>query len=607
MKTELKLHLAIAILTAFSLIVFPGYDVFVLDQLIYIPAIYQSMNPELYQNDLLLSLNLLNYTLFDELIVFLTGVLGDNIFYALFTTTVFIRYLYLYSLFSIAFFLTKDRMFSIFSLVFFISPILINGTEITTIDTYLTPRLISYSFNLLFLALVLSRRRILSTVALGVGLLMHPITSIPFVIFLYLDLAFCLYKNRGPVKECLLSALTPVLFLTLFMLATDSSGLKIFTFIDPAWEEIINERHYGIFISNWVPISFLFLIVSACFFMVSRRELKEVFEDATKRRYCLMLFFIPLFLTVLSFITVDIFKLHFFAQLQMARSLFLWKIFNTLLFSRFAYEYIKRHPKDLLYNFSLVGTVSPLAFPLYYVIRVNYTEPLILFFLPIFLVLWIGRKHNLLVTDQPLIIRKFYISFLVLIICLVSLSSIFSKEQGLVFSDLVLAILLVSSIIPALVSWKRDYIFGNKSPYVFCILLAASATTFFPGLNIYPFYLKHSPLAQASAWIEKNTDEDDIFMTRPFTLQGPTLRLTSRRNVFTTYKDGQLVFNRDFAFEWKKRIEIVKNLYHESDKGPVIARISEEYGVGYIISEEKLDLGYPPEYKNTEFFIYKIK
>jgi len=588
-KKELQLLGVIGILTIFSLIVFPGYKVFISDHELYIPAIYQSLNPGLFQNDLLLSFNQAAYTLFDELIIFLINALNINIFYALFFLTIIVRFIYFYSIYKIAFYFTNNQQFSIFSILLFIAGFSVYGTVSSTLDIILVPRLMGLSLNLLFLALFFNKKWVLSTLPLGIGILIHPITSIPFIIFFFLAVFFFSDKKRFFDKSSLLLGVIPLVFLIFLVLTIKSSGLGLFTFIDPLWESIIRFRDPYIFITSWHYSDFLFLLASICMLIISYLELREIFENITKKKYFYLLILIPLLLFALSFITVDILKMHFFAQLQMSRSLFLWKIFITLFFSYFAYEYIKTNPKDILYNFPLVGLI--LSFIL--------KEPFIFLFLPMFFFLWMKRKYNLFGLTKIRIFKKDQFSVVIFSICTIGLSTIF-----LIKISYLVAIILLSILATLMVTWKSKLVFGHKSTYLFLILLVISTIILIPKFSVYPLYFEDKSLIEACDWVKNNTDEEDVFITEPFSKASGPLRLTCYRNVFTCFKDGaQVIFKRDYAFEWKKRIDLVSKL----EKNPnLLSEISKEYNVNYIFSDHRLNLSYSLVFNNTKYFIYKL-
>ncbi|GAI75308.1 unnamed protein product, partial [marine sediment metagenome] len=57
-----------------------GYDVYISDHKVWFPLLQNALNPNLLQNDLLLSFNQNIYTLFDEFIVFLVPTFNLDLF-----------------------------------------------------------------------------------------------------------------------------------------------------------------------------------------------------------------------------------------------------------------------------------------------------------------------------------------------------------------------------------------------------------------------------------------------------------------------------------------------------------------------------------------------
>lgn len=590
--------LAVAALTVFSLVVFQGYRAFLSDQELYIPSIYRSLEPALFQSDLLLSFRQTAYTLFDELVTGTMGALDTDIFDALFILTLVFRFIYFYSLYAIALYFTKDRTFSVLSVLLFVGGCWVYGAAVSTLEIYLTPRVTSLALNLLFLALFFRGRRLLSTIPLGAALLLHPLTSVPFIIFFYLEL-FPSFRRKGALLHSLLPGAVPVLFFFLFLsLADGHAGTGLLAVIDPAWEAIIRGRAPQIFISSWDHVSYALLAASACLFAISRLELRTIFEDPARKRHLLLLFFIPLFLFLLSFASVDILKLHFFAQLQASRSLVLWVIFIPLLFSYFAYTRMRENPRDLAYNFALAGLI--LSFIFSYpsaIIPFSFSgryAPLLLF-LPMFLFLWCRHRLGRAIPAGP---RGSVIAVLIYIASAAAILAAGSPPR----LETVVNLTLLATL---LVVWNgvRRFHYGSFFPFLLAVGLLIAI--FAPSFSIYPWYYGDRPLLQACRWIEENTVEEDVFIGEPFSGRSGPLRLTCRRNLFTAHKDGaQVTFSREYAFEWKRRMELARGAREEMN---LIEVISREYGAGYLLSGSRLDVPYPLAFDNSTYFIYKLR
>ncbi|OHB38278.1 MAG: hypothetical protein A2060_00835 [Planctomycetes bacterium GWA2_50_13] len=603
---------AIAMLTIFSLVVFPGYWVFAGDQKNYVPAIFQALNPALFQNDYSLTYNHGTYTLFDELIIFMMNTLKLNIFYALFFLYIVVKFIYLYSVYKIAIYFTGDKTFSILSTLLFMSGLLIYGIPIRTPDIYLVPRLISLSLNLLFLACIFNKQWLLSALSLCIGLLAHPITSFPFVVFFYFDVFFL--SNKEDFKWKLVLSAMPVLSLIFLLSTLESAGsepfMAVFEYIDDTWEGILKQRIPFIFITGWnhawvAPLfGYHYLNASLCFLVVSYLELDEIFGDARKKQYLFLLFTIPLFLLMVSFITVDILKIHVFAELQIARSLCILKIFTTLLFSYFGYNRIKTHPKDVFYNFLLIGIITSFIFE----------EFLLFIFFPMFLLVWINRRRkrfNLstlikvrMLTKDGLPVTVFMIVILLAIVIIPSMLVLMLKVLIHASESCVLAI-TVSCFSALIVNWKEDIVIKRVHMYVVLILLTISIITYLPGFTVHPLYLEDSGLVETCDWIKNNTSEQDVFITEPFCEEASIpVRLTCYRNLFYSCGDGgATVFSRNYAIEWEKRFKLAERL--KEDMG-LLVKISKDYDVNYVLSDHKLEINYPLVFNNTRYCIYKI-
>ncbi len=598
----------------FSLVAYPGYTLFVNDHNFYIPAIYRRLNPILFPNEHVLSFDLLANTIFDELIILLMGLLNTDIFSALFLLSAAVRFIYFYSIYKIAFYFTGDKKFSIFSILLFMSGIDINGTATPTMNPYLTPGVMGLSLNLLFLSLFFNNKKTLSTVPLGIGMLVHVLSSLPFIIFLYMDILSRSYKKRALDRQCLLLASVPVLFLAFLVLNSDLSALGPFEFIDPEWEGIIRERDPYIFVTSWPPLAFTLLFSSATIFMISRLELGGLTENTVKKRYCTALFLIPLFLLVFSFISVDILKMHLFAELRPARGLLLWKIFAALLFFHYAYEHAKKKPGDILYNFSLAGTLLPMALPLYYPAtgHIDLTEAVSLPFFHTFLFLWVKRKYRLFASSEHEVLKRNHLPILIFCTSLAISMPLLLKygEASILFPELAVTICL-ALLLALTIARRKEFLTEDGPGLSFYALLLVGMAISIPRFSIYPSYFNNAPLIEACAWIKENTAENAVFLTSPLSPLNTPLRLTCNRPVLITYKDGgHVVYSKDYAVEWKKRIGLTIGIHPKLEKKedirPEVSLIEKEYDVNYLLSGYELNSGYPLLFDNGKYYIYRL-
>ena len=111
--------LFIVAITIFSLIVTPGYQVFVADQPVFLPSLFNKLDQSLFQNDLVwYKIQFAESTLFIDFLAFFIK-LGVDIFWLLFILSAISRALFFVALFLLAKHFTQDRSYALFSLIFF--------------------------------------------------------------------------------------------------------------------------------------------------------------------------------------------------------------------------------------------------------------------------------------------------------------------------------------------------------------------------------------------------------------------------------------------------------------------------------------------------------
>ena len=589
LNNNLVLFLILFALVIFSFLIFPGYEVFISDHNIYIPAIYKSMDPQLFSNDLLLSFNQTSYTLFDEFIVFLIKIFNLIIFYIFFFLTFLIRFIFYYAIYKITYYFTTNKLFSILSVLLFLSGFLVYGADSSTMDIYLTPGAICISLSLLFLVFYFNNKILISSFFLGLGLLIHPITSIPFILFYYLDIVFN-YKENIKNKKLWIGAIIPFLFLILLLFFTESSGLKLFSFIDSAWENIIRYRTPQVYIASWGIMSLIHLVADLILIVIILIELNKKFFKLEAKKYFYLLLIIPFFLFFLSFIGADIFKLHLITQLQLARSLLFWKILIIIIFSYYVYNYLKKNPKDFLYNLSLIGLIFSFFIKMKFFV-----------FFPMFFFLWLKKRYNLFGLVKYKIFNSNFFPYVIFFICTLGVYSVYTNKINVI---ILVAIILFALIINFII-WKKSLLSIYNFLFIILFFLLVSFANGNYRFSIYPSYYSDKDLMESLVWIKKNTDKQDVFIDKPINKYGAQLRTVCQRNVFVTKKDGaQVVFNRDYALEWKKRMELSEKYNKDIS---YIKEILKDYRIDYIFSDKELKIDIPLVFQNEKYYIYNIK
>lgn len=578
LEQELTVFTLPFVITIISLIIPGGYEVFAGDLLLYVPWIYYSLNHNLFSaNDILFSFSQTKYTFFNDIFIWLIDKFKINIIYIFYFLNLVFRFIYFLSLQNLVNKITGKRNFTIILLMVMVSiSSSFYGTSSSIFNSYLHPRFIGFSLNILFLNLLFADKFILSSIILGFGSLIHIITSVPFLILFYIKL-FCFQEQR---KYFWFSALIPVIFLIILIIHahSESSNLNPLMLIDPVWKNIIRQRIPWIFITDWNLNNSIFLpLVSIILFVISFNNKHNLIIK--------LLFVVPIFLCLVSLISVDILKISLFAQMQIFRSLLIWKLIITLVFAYFVIEksHIYSRAKNLnlllIISFFSLGNIGGSVFENVYCVGIY-----ILILLFIF---------------QIKIIYKILITLSIFIVINTgNFLFIFQNIFVYILFSLLLYFYLKNENIFLILKNKMRFLF----PSIISILSIISLVILTPKI-IQPSYYQ-TPLIQACDWIKDNTNEQDIFVIEPFSKVGSTFRVACYRSIFFSEKDGaQSVFNREYALEWEKRREIVEKIKQDIN---LLNVISNRYNLNYIFSDHQLAGNYPLVFNNTEHYIYKL-
>lgn len=371
------------LLSIFSHMIFPGYNVGIQDHKIYIPLIEKIYNPSLFHKDLLMfeDYSFLGYSLYGNLIVFLIKYLHVDIYIVLFFLSIIARFLFCYALYEVVLFFTKDKKFSLAAPIFIISGLTVYGTATITFDSLLLPRTIGLSLSMLFLAFFLKRKVFFSAIILGLAVLFHPTTALIFLLYMYAELFFLWRHKKFKLKQAFF-ALIPVIFFIAMRHFAPGMNFDYFLKIIPQFEHVLRFGVPYLFITSWNIYSCLWFIPTFVFFFAAAKSNTSNSINIEKRQHISIFLVLPLFLTIFSFVAVDIFKMYFISILQLSRSLIIWKIMSTLFFTYYAYNKLKQNSHDLFFNFILIGMITSLIVK----------EVVIFAFLPFFLYFLVKRK-----------------------------------------------------------------------------------------------------------------------------------------------------------------------------------------------------------------------
>lgn len=618
--------LVLLLYTLISLFFFTGYHVFAFDQQRYIPPIYQMFDGELYRNEYRENVNTHSsqaaYTIFDEFIFFISGTFNIDIFTVLFILTVIVRFSLFYALYRMSFYFTDNKCFSLLFPLLFISNHGAFGTAISTLDPELHPRAISLVLNLVSLLLYLNNKKFFSSLFIGVALWMHPIMTVPFLLIYYVHLFFFTSPHRrfNLTKENVLLGLIPLLFLIAFLLIFVPPGsFGLFDRIDPEWREIILPRMPYAFLFTVISLATIDLvfdaIISAFYWIVSKRKLAERLTSEKKTMFNLLLF-VPLVLFVVSILLADVLKLHFFAALQIGRSLFLWKILLPLSFSYYAFKDIKKNPQLFFNNFLMIGILSSFII----------SEKMVLIFLPVFFISWLSREltwRSEVNVDRPKHpFKRLICSFikkagakhatfsflLILVVVFVASTIILGNYKDISKYHFIRSLLLITlfSFITSLFFFHRSQNSRRRwyACFLITILLISCAIYFYTPLSIKPAILQNNSFNEACTWIKENTNKDEVILTEPFSSLSSEIRLLCLRNIYFSYStDGSVViFSKDLAIEWHRRYRLIETLRDE----PALKEVLKSERVNYIFSERPLiSLEKNQVFSNKDYFVYR--
>lgn len=624
----------IFIITLFSHLVYPGYEVCIGDHATYIPAMLKVLNPSLYGNDFFLSFSPLAYTFFDELIAFVINTTGGELYTVLFFISLILRFIFFSSIFKLSIYLTKDQAFSLLLVLFFC----LGQIKFGSLNNYLVPRSFGIVLGLFSLTLYFGQRRLYSSIVLSTCLLFHVPSFIPFATFFYIAL-FTDLKNKLIKINSLFLGLIPIGFLFVLIFQGDTSGLNIFKKMSGGYYMFQKLRHPDVFLLSAPGLKviaqylFNYMLLGFALYKVNS------YLDAHHIRYLILVLVITLAFLIVTIIAGDLFRWLFIIQVQTMRAHQMLKIVSATLFVYCTYLQIKYYPKDQIINLMLIGTTASLIL----------LPSLSLLFLVFAILVLLLRRWS------PVFNKLHYTHWLFICLCTcILLFTIFLFISGNVYSVkkmmLVLAFMvLVTFCIRAL---GLSVIF---SPALFTLYLGAFmlVTVSAKSFAVHPKYYSNRNFMELREWIQSNTAIDTVFLTEPFTNIGEKIRMSCGRSIFATFKTIQSgTFDEKFAVEAMQRYNFVKeymiklakydpgrsSFFFNNYPRPVIPfmrkwyqqkgksvdpdihkilltspetevfihTIIGKYKVDYIVSEAPLLLKFPIIFKNDAYLVYDL-
>jgi len=585
MKNRLKTLIIILILTIFSLAVYPGYGVFAEDHLAWIPVLYASMNHSLFTRDLVLGVSAVRFSFFNQFIAGFMNLFKTNIFTSLFVLDFLARLIAIYSFYEIGLYFTGSGFLSFIFAFLASTGLSVYGTTTSTFDIRLVPRTISLPLALLALSFILKNQYFIAALTLGFSLFFHFLTVIPFLGFFYAALLF--FSDKSNRKKIFFGIL-PVLFLAFLVFNMPANHLNIFSYVDRAWEAIMRAQDPELFITSWPGRGvYLQLLATAVIFFLGLFKLKDYLSKENKK-YIYLLFFIPLLAFLVAFVGADILKLHLIIELQLARTLIMWRLVVLLILLIWINKNFSEQ-SDWFYNFLLLGLTAA------FILRENF---MYLFLPPLILDFILGSMFHYKQKFQYYI----WALFLVLLAIFLGLL-IFVKKFGSL-NYLYWIIGISAAIILAVGLWGWDKFLSKKTFILFLTVLIIFIIILLPKFTIKPAYLNDENFNGLCAWVKNNTPTSAMFIVAPFSSSGEQFRISCLKNIFFSRIDGmQSFFDRDYAMEWQKRLDLISKINQNPD---YLKNVVREYDINYILSERNLHLNNPPVFSNNRYFVYKL-
>lgn len=592
----------------FSAFIYPGYSVFETgDSRIYITDMFLTKNQPEY-SDKFLAGKPTNFTLFDELVFFLADAFNSDVFAIIFFLAIITRAIFYYAVHRIAFYFTNDAGFSMLAvaLLFFAPPF---------IENFLVPRTISFALGTLSLHLLFEKKNTASVVSVTMAVLAQAAIALPFFIFYLLDFYF-IQGKKILSRESLING---SVFLTgaALILSAAHGGISIFSVFDASWTGI----QYGLtYVSAQGIGGAIKILLSLGFIYLGAMEIRKktlAKEKKSRLKACVA---IPIGLLLASFVFVDVFQSVFAAKWELVRMISILKILGLLAIGYFGYEQIKKEPRDVLYNFSIIGTIV-----FYFGPGTFFASFYFFVFLAMFWSQWLAKNTDFFKTA---VMKNLFTGLLTLSVFLYTtlasfggylrdfmMAHTFTNQAEIVYNfrvfvaafelDLFLFLLAVT-VFATLLAGKTQFVLRDFSVNR---LVAAMFAIAFVGIVvhansvIYPEYYGDKEYTQACRWILDNTEPDAKFITTPFSSENDFIVSCQRHVFFPLSMFVYGFYDRDYQKKYEEIIGILR-----SDDINSLGYINEKYGATHVLSEGPIkQLSERQVFGNGKYFAYELE
>jgi hypothetical protein len=573
-------------ITIFSIVAIPGYRVFTSDHVYYIPKIQESLGKNGLGDDIITKFDQGKMTYFDEIVILASKIFGNNITIALFVLTIFFRFIFLAGIYRLAFFFSKNKAISIIAAAVLSGGISVFGTQTLTVEILLVPRAAALSIAILSLTFLVEGKIFKASVLTGISFFMHPITTVPFLI-IYYGIILDRIMNEKNFASIIFASI-PMISILIFFIATPSIVRPEFNAMDQEWFNILVETNNYLFVTTGRIQMILYYAAFSLLFFAGWQWINKTGKK--KAAIALLCAIIPLLLFVAAIIFADILKIQIFVQAQLARSATIFELTAVMLFIGYGINYIIKNPDDLITNISIIGII----------LSVWLKEIMIFAFIPVFTLSFIKENAfqkkwiNLDNKTKALLLALSSVAVVVLM---------FIEKKNPEY----LALIFIIAIIILKVATKKHKAFLERNWEKISM-----ATPLALSIMLLPLFSFNSPYeedqksSELCTWIQNNTKKEDIFLTDPYaSYLNAILRMKCHKGIFVSPgASAQGVFDRKYAFEWKKRMKMAEKAKIDPSE---IKRIVKEYGIKYMVLETQNDTGYPIIFQNSKYFVYYLK
>lgn len=624
-KLQLNESLVIFLLsifyTLFAIFIYPTYNVEKEDQIFYTPPILQKIDENILKNDFLLQKPQTDFTLYDELIAFFANDV-DDLYKVYFWGTV-ISFLFLFTgIILISYGLTKNYYFSLF--IPFIFLLAHAGGVCNAVFTYdwmfsfeqeIHARSLATALSILVLGLFLNKNYISSFFLSGIAILIHVITILPLLFFMFLYKIYSEFLSQKNYKFFLYFLLPFFGILTLLIFSKGGGeSSKFFQFMDSEWETFSRNRSNYLFMFNWFDQIENWRKVLFPLFCFSGISLLS--PHLSKKVKKIFLFFWVMFLIfiILYAIGFEYLKLVLLLQFQFLRFIIWLKILSIILFFWHGINELKELKKINYYQFLLIiGLVGSLL---------DFDSLLPIYFLLLLIKLPILTFKNFLKSFSGKILLTFILTFSIL-----KYSSFVDFLKGLlfyskgtvdefVFNGILLELLnnlnrvtLVLLIILFLHFVLFKKLKNKKLLFIsfFILISIFSYQVYSPSNFSYEDedclnFEKEKSFIPIKNYMDQFYKKEILLITSLKKEKSQCLRRQLNWSLFWTPVEGaQGNFDRSYAMECLKRKDIVKNLSHNLNV------LEQDYPeVKYLILSKKEDFeGWQLAVESNPYYLYK--